>query len=74
MGESCYEAVHFLASPHRACGTLRVDAAAALPDGWFYGSPRGLMRLNGNLLDQDVYLARADGVQFRVHDKIAHTA
>lgn len=46
-------------------------AAAALPDGHFYSSPRGLMRLDGNLLDQDVYVAVADGLGFRVEQQIA---
>ncbi|GGD13520.1 substrate-binding domain-containing protein [Nocardioides daphniae] len=71
VGESCYEAVQFLARLHRATGSLRVADAAGLPEGWFYGGPRGLVRLRGNLADQDVYLAQADGVQFRVRERIA---
>lgn len=71
VGESCYEAVQFLARLHGATGSLRVADAARLPEGWFYGGPRGLVRLRGNLADQDVYLAQADGVQFRVTERIA---
>jgi hypothetical protein len=39
--------------------------------GHFYDSPRGLMRLDGNLVDQDVYLAVADGLEFKVQQQIA---
>jgi hypothetical protein len=48
-----------------------VDAVARLADGFFYASPRGLMRLEGNLVNQDVYLATADGLEFRVQEQIA---
>lgn len=71
VGESCYEAITFLARVGEVCGSLSVSAAAALPDGHFYASPRGLMRLDGNLVDQDVYLAVADGLGFRVEQQIA---
>ncbi|MFB9762976.1 substrate-binding domain-containing protein [Nocardioides kongjuensis] len=71
VGESCYEAITFLARVGEVCGSLSVAAAAALPDGHFYSSPRGLMRLDGNLLDQDVYVAVADGLGFRVEQQIA---
>jgi hypothetical protein len=44
-----------------------------MPDGHFYDSPRGLLRLDGNLVDQDVYLAVANGLEFTVEDQIART-
>ena len=53
------------------CGSLAVDVVSGLESGHFYSSPRGLMRLDGNLLDQDVYLAAADGLGFRVEQQIA---
>ncbi|GAA1535247.1 substrate-binding domain-containing protein [Nocardioides humi] len=71
VGESCYEAIWFLARVGAVCGDLTVDAVAALPSGHFYESPRGLVRLAGNLLDQDVYVAAADGLEFRVEERIA---
>lgn len=74
VGESCFEALHFLAHLARQCGSLSMDAAARLPEGFFYESPRGLMRLRGNLLDQDVFVAVADGLEFRIEDQIAGTA
>lgn len=73
VGESCYEALHFLARLGEVAGSVSVDAVGSLADGHFYSSPRGLMRLDGNLVDQDVYLAAADGLEFRVQAQIART-
>ena len=72
VGESCYEAIHFLARLGKLSGSITMDAIGAMPSGHFYDSPRGLMRLDGNLVDQDVYLAAADGLEFRVQEQIAH--
>ncbi len=71
VGESCYEAIHFLARLGKLSGSITMDAIGAMPNGHFYDSPRGLMRLDGNLVDQDVYLAAADGLEFRVQEQIA---
>jgi len=71
VGESCYEAILFLARVGEVAGALTVEAARSLPRGHFYESPRGLVRLDGNLLDQDVYVAAADGLEFRVEEQIA---
>ncbi|MGZ0145896.1 substrate-binding domain-containing protein [Kribbella sp. WER1] len=70
VGESCYEAIRFLARLGEINGSVAVSAG--LPSGHFYDSPRGLLRLDGNLVDQDVYLAVADGLEFRVQEQIAH--
>ncbi|NIK58463.1 substrate-binding domain-containing protein [Kribbella shirazensis] len=71
VGESCYEAIRFLARLGEISGSIAVSAA--LPTGHFYDSPRGLLRLDGNLVDQDVYLAAADGLEFTVQAQIART-
>ena len=73
VGESCYEAVHFLARLGAVCGGVDVASAESMRSGHFYEGPRGLMRLDGNLVNQDVYLASADGLEFRVQDQIART-
>lgn len=73
VGESCYEAIHFLARMGNVCGRIDVQAAEAMRSGYFYEGPRGLMRLEGNLVDQDVYLAAADGLEFTVQEQIART-
>jgi ABC-type branched-subunit amino acid transport system substrate-binding protein len=72
VGESCYEAIRFLARLGEVSGSIAMSAA--LPTGHFYDSPRGLMRLDGNLVDQDVYLATADGLEFKIQEQIARTA
>ncbi|WP_183092616.1 substrate-binding domain-containing protein [Nocardioides stalactiti] len=71
VGESCYEAIWFLARLGEVCGALDVASVQRLADGHFYSSPRGLVRLAGNLLDQDVFVAAADGLEFRVEEQIA---
>lgn len=71
VGESCYEAIWFLARVGDICGSLAVDGLGALGEGRMYDSPRGLVRLAGNLVDQDVYLAAADGLEFEVQERIA---
>ncbi len=73
VGESCYEAILFLARMGRVCGSVDVSAVAGLQSGHFYDSPRGLLRLDGNLLNQDVYLAEAKGLEFEVQEQIART-
>jgi urea transport system substrate-binding protein len=74
VGESCYEAIRFLARLGEVSGSITMSSVAALPTGHFYDSPRGLMRLDGNLVDQDVYLAAADGLEFKVQEQISRTA
>ncbi len=74
VGESCYEAIRFLARLGEIAGSISIDAVSAMSNGHFYDSPRGLMRLDGNLVDQDVYLAVADGLEFKVEDQIASIA
>ncbi|MET1062249.1 MAG: substrate-binding domain-containing protein [Aeromicrobium sp.] len=71
VGESCYEAMLFLAWIGRRCGSLAVDSVCAMESGTFYDGPRGLVRLDGNLLNQDVYLAAADDLAFDIQEQIA---
>jgi urea transport system substrate-binding protein len=73
VGESCYEAIRFLARMGQVCGSIDVTAVRAMAPGHFYDSPRGLLRLDGNLVNQDVYLAAADGLEFVVQEQIART-
>lgn len=73
VGESCYEAIWFLGRLGRQCGSLELSAVSSVRSGTFYDGPRGLMRLDGNLLDQDVYLASADGMEFEVQEQIARS-
>lgn len=71
VGESCYEAIRFLARLGEVSGSIAIDSVSAMTTGHFYDSPRGLVRLDGNLVDQDVYLAAAEGLEFKVQEQIA---
>lgn len=71
IGESCYEAIHFLATVGKTCGGISMSAITSMTSGTFYDSPRGLMKLDGNLLNQDVYLAEAHDLEFTVQEQIA---
>lgn len=70
VGESCYEAIMFLALVGELCGGFDVTRLAGVTDESWLG-PRGLMRFDGNLLNQDVYLAAATGLEFEIQDQIA---
>ncbi|MFT4263316.1 MAG: substrate-binding domain-containing protein [Nocardioides sp.] len=71
VGESCYEAILFLARLGKTTGSMAVADVGAMASGTFYDGPRGLVRLDGNLLDQDVYLASANGLAFEIQEQIA---
>lgn len=70
ISESCYEAILFLAVVAARQGSLSVEAAARLQDGEEYLSPRGVLRLRGNLVEQEVYLAQAVGATFDLIDPL----
>jgi urea transport system substrate-binding protein len=66
LGESCYEGVALLARlAARAAGPDPLAWTAAA-DRLAYDSPRGPVRMAGNHLVQDVYLAEADGLALDV--------
>lgn len=65
-GESCYEAVRLLAELVTRAGTTDVRAVCAVADTVTHEGVRGAMRLRQNHLEQPVYLARADGLEFDV--------
>lgn len=74
VGESCYEAILFLARIGAMCGTVQIDGIGAMTSGTFYDGPRGLVQLDGNLLNQDVYIAAAEDLEFTVLEQIASVA
>ena len=65
-GESCYEAVRLLAELVTRAGSTDVRAVCAVADAVDYEGARGRLRLRHNHLEQPVYLARADGLEFDV--------
>jgi urea transport system substrate-binding protein len=66
MGESCFEGVRLLAALIQRAGGLDVPGLCSVADTVAYGGPRGEVHLHGCHLDQRVYLARADDLQFDV--------
>ncbi|NDZ93119.1 substrate-binding domain-containing protein [Streptomyces sp. SID6673] len=66
-GESCYEGLALLGELVHRAGSLNpavLECAADKP--FTYASPRGEVRFSGRHLHQDVYVARADGLEFDV--------
>ncbi|SNR76773.1 amino acid/amide ABC transporter substrate-binding protein, HAAT family [Haloechinothrix alba] len=66
MGESCYEGVRLLSALTRQAEGFGVGELCSVADSVAYGGPRGEVRLSGHHLDQRIYLAKADGMQFDV--------
>lgn len=64
--ESCYEGILLLASLVRAARSLDVRALCAVADSVLYAGPRGEVRMHQQHLDQRVYLAEADALDFSV--------
>jgi urea transport system substrate-binding protein len=73
LGESCYEGVRLLAQLVRRAGSLEVDRICAVADSVGYDGPRGPVQLRGRHLEQRVYLAMADQVDFHVIDQLSPT-
>jgi hypothetical protein len=66
IGESCYEGVLLLSALARRAGSLDVGKMTAAADSLAYGGPRGEVRLRDRHLDQRIYLAEADELQFDI--------
>lgn len=66
MGESCYEGIRLLSALVQQADALDVRRLCSVSDAVEYGGPRGAVHLAGRHLDQRIYLARADEMQFDV--------
>lgn len=66
LGESCYEGILMLAALARQAGSLDTEAMCAVADSVSYAGPRGELQMRDRHLDQRVYLAEANDVQFDV--------
>jgi ABC-type branched-subunit amino acid transport system substrate-binding protein len=71
LGESCYEGVTLLARLAERAGSLMPAQWEAAAAALAYDSPRGTVRMAGNHLVQNVYLARADGLDLDVVAQLA---
>lgn len=66
LGESCYEGVRLLVELLRRAGRLDLRRIGEIADDVGYDGPRGSVALRGRHLDQRVFLAAADGLEFDV--------
>ncbi|BBH66701.1 hypothetical protein ACTI_33860 [Actinoplanes sp. OR16] len=66
LGESCYEGVLLLAALVGRAGSVDLRSIGANAEQVSYEGPRGLLRLRQRHVNQRIYLARADGVDFDV--------
>ena len=66
LGESCYEGVLMLAALARQAQSLDTGAMCAVADSVSYDGPRGELQMRDRHLDQRVYLAEANDVEFDV--------
>src|SRR5437868_10544118 len=66
MGESCFEGVLLLAELLTRAGDLNVNHICEVAEGLTYEGPRGAVRLRDRHLDQAVFLAAAEGLDFHV--------
>jgi urea transport system substrate-binding protein len=71
--ESCYEGILLLAALARAACTLDVRALCGAADSVCYGGPRGEVHMRAQHLDQRIYLAEADALDFGVVAELARS-
>lgn len=71
-GESCYEGMALLAQLVDAAHSTDVGRITSVADSVVYEGPRGVVRVRDRHLQQRVYLARADGLEFDVLAEISH--
>jgi urea transport system substrate-binding protein len=66
MGESCYEGVMLLVELFTRAGSTEMRRIRRTAEGLAYDSPRGSVRLRNRHLEQRVFFAAVDGLQFDV--------
>lgn len=71
IGESCYEALTLFVTLVSRAGSLGIDAMTLAAGNLSYSSPRGEVRMHGNQMSQDIYIAEAMGLDFEVRDRIS---
>jgi hypothetical protein len=69
--ESCYEGILLLAALARSARSLAVPQMCSVADSVVYGGPRGEVRMRSHHLEQRVYLAEADALEFGVIAELA---
>ena len=72
LGESCYEGMKFLTALAERAGSLSADEMDDAANGTSYEGPRGLATMEDRHVSKDIYLAEADGAEFRVIETFAN--
>ncbi len=66
LGESCFEGIMLLGALAAQRGSLSMSSPPGPEDAICYEGPRGTLRLRGNHLEQRLYLARAEALDFEI--------
>ncbi len=66
LGESCYEGLLLLEAMANKARSLKADKLDAVANGISYDGPRGHTVLEDRYCRRDIYLAQAEGAQFKV--------
>jgi urea transport system substrate-binding protein len=66
IGESCYEGVRLYSELARRAGSLDIETLGRASEGLSYIGARGRSHMLGRHLHTDIYLAEADGLDFRI--------
>ena len=65
VGQSCYDGLHFLARLAARAKSLDVQKLASFTEGFTFESPRGSMIIHNRHSTKTIYLAEADGIDFK---------
>ena len=65
VGQSCYDGLYFLARLAAKAKSLDVQKLAAITEGFTFESPRGSMVIHNRHSTKTIYLAEADGIDFK---------
>ena len=66
LSQSCYDAVHFFAALAEQAGDFSLHSLNAAFEGLTYHSARGKQHILSGKSNPTIYLAEADGVQFKI--------
>jgi len=66
LGQSCFEAVLFLQAVIEKAGETSIDAITTASEGISYSGPRGDITMSGRFVNANIYLAKAEGTEFKI--------
>lgn len=66
VGQSCYDGLHFLAGLTAKAKSLDVQKLTSVTEGFTYASPRGPIVMHNRHSIKTIYLAEAQGIDFKI--------